>query len=104
MISGIHPKTMNTTNKKKALVYLIFIKEKQDRIIKEQGCAYGKERVWCTKEETSTPTVIIESVFLMSSMNAKENHNMETVYIPGAFLQVQLKDNPTIRLDQQLVG
>jgi hypothetical protein len=65
----IEPKSANMlTNeeKKKALHYLMFFKKKRCGQIKGHGCAdERKQRIYKTKEETSAPTVAIESLFLI---------------------------------------
>jgi hypothetical protein len=51
-------KDLTLEEKQKALAYLMFIKEKLCGIIKARGCADGrKQRLYKTKEETSSPTV-----------------------------------------------
>lgn len=44
-----------------------------------------------------------DGISLPNVINAKEKHQVATVDIPGAFLQSQLKTNPIIQLDQQMV-
>ena len=78
----------------------MFLKAKRDGTIKGRGCADGrKQKLWFSKGETSAPTVMMESVFLTSVINAKEKREVATVDIPGAFLQAQSKTHPIIRLD-----
>lgn len=40
----IDPKAMNQTDKRNALAYLMFLKEKRNGIIKGRGCADGKKQ------------------------------------------------------------
>ena len=97
MMSRIDLKAINTANKKNALAYLMLLKQKQSGIIKGKGCTdRRKQQVCYSKEETSTPTVMIELVFLTITIKARENCDMVTIKIPSAFLQVQIKYNPTI--------
>ena len=59
--------------------------------IKGHGCADGwKQRIYKTKEETSAPTVAIESLFLSSVIDVKEEQAMVTLDIPGAFMQADM--------------
>lgn len=57
-----------------ALPYLMFLKEKRCGCIEGCGCADGRrQRLYKTKEETSSPTVMTESVFLTSMIDADED-------------------------------
>jgi hypothetical protein len=59
--------------KHKALQYLMFLKKKRCGRIKGRGCADGrKQRIYKTKEETTAPTVAVESLMLLSIIDAKE--------------------------------
>ena len=73
----IQPKMANmltTTEKKRSLQYLMFLKQKRCGRIKGRGCADGrKQRIYKTKEETSAPTVSVESLFLSCVIDAKEH-------------------------------
>jgi hypothetical protein len=46
--------------------------------------------VYKTKEETSAPTVLIESLFLSCTINAKEGQKVVTCDTPGAFMQTDI--------------
>jgi hypothetical protein len=66
---------------------LIFLKEKMDRNIKARLCANGNpQREHIAKEEAAAPTVALESVFITSTIDAKEGRKVVTIDIPGAFL------------------
>jgi hypothetical protein len=70
----------------------MFLKEKRCGLIKGRGCADGrKQRDYLTKEETSSPTVAIESVMLSCTIDAKEKRDVATVDIPGAFMQTDME-------------
>eukprot|EP00957_Ditylum_brightwellii_P102200 7790610-Ditylum_brightwellii.AAC.1 len=54
------PEQMSREEKKAALQYLMFLKQKRCGTIKGRGCADGrKQRAYKKKEETSAPTVAI---------------------------------------------
>ncbi len=68
----IEPKRANMLTrqeKKDALEHLMFLKKKRCGKIKGRGCADG---IYKTKEETSAPTVAVESLFLSSVIDAEE--------------------------------
>ena len=102
----IEPKSANMlTNeeKKKALHYLMFLKKKRCGRIKGRGCADGrKQRIYKTKEETSAPTVAIESLFLSSVIDAKEERSVVTLDIPGAFMQADMDEVLYMKLEGPL--
>ena len=102
----IEPKSANMlTNeeKKKALHYLMFLKKKRCGRIKGRGCADGqKQHIYKTKEETSAPTVAIESLFLSSVIDAKEGRAVVTLDIPGAFMQADMDEVLYMKLEGPL--
>jgi len=56
------PRKMTREEKKQALEYLMFLKQKKSGRVKARGCADGrKQRRYMDKEETSSPTVATES-------------------------------------------
>ena len=85
--------SLTRAEKRVALRYLMFLKQKRCRKIKARGCADGrKQRVYTLKEEASAPTVKTESVFLSSVIDAYEHRNVMTVDVPGAFMQADLEE------------
>ena len=102
----IHPRfasELSVTEKRKALAYLMFIKEKRCGTIKGRGCADGrKQRLYKTKEETSSPTVRTESLLLSCVIDAKERRQVITCDVPGAFMQVDIDEVVHIRLEGAL--
>jgi hypothetical protein len=103
----IEPKSANmltVEEKRKALRYLMYLKKKICRRIKDRGCADGrKQRIYKTKEETSAPTVAIESLFLSSVIDAKEGRAVVTLDIPGAFMQADMDEVLYMKLEGPLV-
>ena len=74
MIHSVLPSQLNCKQKQAALKYFMFLKEKCCGKIKGQGYADGhKQQVYKTKDETSAPTIYVESLFLLCMLNAKEN-------------------------------
>jgi hypothetical protein len=67
------------------------LKQKHCGQIKGQGCADGcKQQIYKTKEETSAPTVSVESLFLSCVIDAKEWRKVVTCNIPEAFMQADI--------------
>ena len=74
-----NPKEMSQTNRNDTLAYLMFLKEKRSGVVKGRGCANGRNvQLWFSKGETLKPTVMMESVFLTSVINAKDLHHVYT--------------------------
>ncbi len=72
---------------------LIFLRQKKNGVVKARSCANSNpQREHIAKEEAAAPTVVLESVFLISKIDAKENREEVTINIPGAFLHVDNKD------------
>ena len=86
--------------KRRALQYLMYLKEKRCGRIKARGCADGrKQRLYKDKQETSSPTVSTHAVFLTSVIEALERRVTWTVDIPGAFMHADIDELIHIRLE-----
>ena len=79
---------LSLTQKRNALGYFMFLKQKRTGQIKGQGCADGhKQHLHTPKGDTSSSTAATESVLLSCMIDAKERRDNATVDIPGAFMQ-----------------
>ncbi len=84
---------LSEEDKKKVLSSPFFLKEKKSGVIKARSCAIGSpQREHIVKEEAAAPTVALESVFITSTIDAKESRKVVTVDVPGAFLHADNKD------------
>jgi hypothetical protein len=83
---------------------LIFIKEKRNGTVKAQSCANGSVQ-WdhTAKEEAALPTVALESVFVTAAIDARENREVVTVNIPGAFLHATNNNYVVMCMNRALV-
>ena len=100
VMSGVQSHELSTTQKRKALKYLMFLKEKRCGRIKGRGCADGrKQRLYKTKEETSSPTVSIEAILFSCMIDAMEGRDVATLDIPGAFMQAMIDEEVHIKFD-----
>ena len=100
----IHAGALSLADKRRALGYLMFVKEKRCGTIKGRGCADGrKQRVYKTKQETSSPTVRTESLLLSCVIDAKERRNVITCDVPGAFMQVDIDEVVHVRFEGAMV-
>ena len=86
--------------RKKALRYLMFLKEKRDGTVKAWGCTDSRpQREYTTREEVSSPTVSLEAMVLSCAKDAKEGRYVITSDIPGAFLHADMEDKVHMRLE-----
>ena len=61
VMKGRKSHELTREQKRAALPYFIFLREKRCRRIKEQGCPGGhKQRLYKSKEDTSSPTITLE--------------------------------------------
>ncbi len=94
---------LTLAEKRRASAYLMFIKEKRCGTIKGHGCANRrKQRVYRTKEETSSPTVRTKLLLLSCVIDAKEQRKVITCDVPGAFMQVDVDEIVHERLEGTL--
>ena len=95
--------TLSPTQKRNALGYLMFLKQKRTGQIKGRGCADGRKQCLHTpKDDASSPTVATESVLLSCVIDAKERRDVATVDIPGAFMQGDQDETVHMRLEGTL--
>jgi hypothetical protein len=84
---------LTDNDKKKALASFIFLKEKRIGDIKARSCANeSKQREHIAKEEAAAPTVALESIFIITAIDAKEHWKVVTIDFPGAFLHANNED------------
>jgi hypothetical protein len=91
--------------KKKALSLLIFQKKtKQHGTVKAGSCANRSvQQSYVPKEEAASPMVALESVFVTNTIEARENREVVTINIPGAFLHAPNKDYMVMQMNGTLV-
>jgi hypothetical protein len=93
VIEPVQMASLSADDKRNALQYLMFLKQKRTGKIKGRGCADGrKQRSFISKEDSSSPTVSIEAVMLTCTIDAQEKRDVATVDIPGAFMQAEMDD------------
>ena len=87
-------KDLSPKQKKEALGYLMFLKKKRRGKIKGRGCAdRRKQWAYIMKEQSTSPTISTEAVFLMAVVDAWQNRKVAVLDIPGAFMQVDMDDS-----------
>ena len=105
VVKPLPPSEITSTVKETALGYLMFLKKNRNGIIKGRICADGRPQRLCkSKDETSSPTACIESIFLTTIVDAHEERDVAVVDIPGAFLQTKPIDGTIIKLQGAVVN
>jgi len=105
VMHGVHAHTLTRHQRGAALRYLMFLKEKRSGEVKGRGCADGrKQRLYKTKEETSSPTVSTEALFLTCAVDAVEKRAVLICDIPGAFMQADIDETVHLRLEGPILS
>ena len=74
VMTPVHKQCLTPEQRNEVLAYLMFLKCKRCGKIQGRGCADGrKQRAYITKEESTTPAVSTEAVFLMAMIDAMED-------------------------------
>jgi hypothetical protein len=104
VMSGCHARELTREQKKRALRYLMFLKQKRCGLIKGRGCVDGRpQRLWKSKQDTTSPTVMIESLFLSCVMDAYEKRDVATIDIPSAFMQAFIDELVHIKFNDEII-
>ena len=68
----------------------MFLTEKCDGSIKASACADGqKQQEYTEKTEMASPTAMMESIFITTEIDAKEQWDVAIMDLPGAFIHVE---------------
>jgi hypothetical protein len=78
--------SLSKEERAKALTLLMFLKEKREKSVKVRMCANGrKKRGDWMKQDTISPTMSMEAVFVTTVIEAHEERDVACFDIPGAF-------------------
>jgi len=91
-------------DKKKALSLLMFLKKKRGSLVKVHMYADGrkqKDGTW-SKQDTTSPTVATESVFITAVIDLHEGCDVACFDIPGSFLHADVDEDITMVLKGRL--
>ena len=104
VMQPINRKDLTLAKKREALGYLMFLKKKRNGTVKGRGCADGrKQRAYISKEESTSPTISTEAVFLTAVVDAWENRKVAVLDVPGAFMQVDMDELVHVRFEGEMV-
>ena len=104
VMQPIRHKDLTPEQKRDALGYLMFLKKKRCGKIKGRGCADGrKQHAYITKEQSTSPTISTEAVFLTALVDAWENRKVAVLDVPGAFMQVDMDELVHVKFRGEMV-
>ena len=93
VMTPVHKRCLTPKQRKQALAYLMFLKRKRCGKIKGRGYADSrKQRAYSTKEESTTPMVSTEAVFLTTVIDAMEDRSVVVLDVLGAFMQAEIDE------------
>ena len=100
VIHGRYAHKLTHEQKRLALKYLMFLKEKHSGALKACGCADGRPQgLYKTKHKTSSLTVSLKALFLTCLIDVMEGQWVMTADIPGAFMQADIDEQLFIKLE-----
>ena len=92
---------MTPAERAKAQLALMYLTEKRDSTIKGRMVYNGKpSREWLSREDTASPCVSLEGLFLTTVIDAKEQRDMMSCDIPNAFIQANA---PKLEGDEKII-
>src|SRR5210317_2447346 len=97
---------MTDEEKMKVVEALMFLCEKCDGTVKGR-MVYNRKpmRNWLDKEETTSPMVALESVFLTSIIDIKEQHDTMSNDVPNAFIQAEIpQEDGDMKIIMKITG
>jgi hypothetical protein len=106
-MSVFHPikvEALTYNERKKALLSVMFLKEKRNSLVKVRMCTDGrkqKDGTW-SKQDTALPMVATELMFITAVVNAHEGRNVTCFDILGAFLHADVEEDITMVLKGRL--
>ena len=96
-------KELTSQQRAEAPSYLMLLKRKRCGKIKARGCADGqKQRGKIPPEDTTSPTITTEAVFLTAMIDALENCDVAVIDILGAFMQADMDDEVILRFEGKM--
>jgi hypothetical protein len=91
------PAKLTHEQRRRTLEAIITVKHKRADTVEGSMCADGrKQRGTMRKEETASPTVSTDSVFITAAMEATERRRTCVVDLPGAYLSADMDDEEEV--------
>ncbi len=88
------PTKLTREDRTKALLSLLFLKEKRCGKIKGRACMNGApQRAYIPKEDAASPTVSTESMFITSAIAASEKRHVRCYDVPNVFVNTDVDED-----------
>jgi hypothetical protein len=101
----IQIKDMSQLEKQQAMESLIFLTKKRDGRVKTRACANGStQREYINEEDTTSPTILTESILITATIDAREKRDIMTADIPNAFIQTNMDINSKEKVIMKIRG
>ena len=85
--------------KKMALEPIMIVKDKCDESLKGRFCTDGqKQRGTMEKDESTSPIVGIDSVFIFATIEAAKGRDVAVVDLPGSYLSANMNIEEEVRI------
>jgi len=105
VFEGVDPDTLSREQMKSILSTLLFMKEKRDGRLKSRLCVNGsKQDPFRSTVDPSSPTVLVESIFLSLMIDALEERIVKTADIEGAYLVADMPEEVLVMFDETLAA
>ena len=90
----ISVKSLTREERAKCVDALMFLCEKRDGTAKARLVYNGaKSREWHSKQDSTSPTVQLESIMLTALIDAHEGRDVMTADVPNAFIQTEIPED-----------
>ena len=97
--------SLSEQERRRYLESIIFLVEKNDKRVKARMVANGStQRVYMSKDDAASPTVMNESILLTGTIDAKEHRDVMTADIPNAFIQTNIETVNNERVIMKIKG
>jgi hypothetical protein len=101
--SVMDPTKLTRDDRKRVLLSMLFLKEKQCRKIKGRACINrAPQRVYIPKEEAASPTVSTESMFITLAIAANKKRHVRCYDVPSTFVNTDVDENVLMVLKGEL--
>ena len=95
----MYASALTEEEKKRAIPLLMFVTEKRCGTVKARKCANGsKQREYIKTEDSSSPTVCLDSTLITGVIEAIENGDVAIIDLPDAFLHADLENNDQVQM------
>ena len=88
-------KVLTPEEHRKAQEAIMFLTEKRDGTIKGRTIYNAKPtREWLDREDSTSPTVSLESMMMIASIDSKKGRDVLTADVPNTFIQADMPQGP----------